>query len=145
MHSRILVLDKDAELDLDSMFEEMRSYGNGVDYITESESPFEDDYSWFMGFAVDLGFNSTPKRDGFMIYHDCFFWDKMEQDIRDILDERGIRGINRWEIEDRAGMKRGFWFYYDGQLLTFPYFMEYYAKGDEHRGFKIYKFLDYHY
>lgn len=143
MHSRILVLDNDPELDLDSVFEEMLSYGNGVDYVCDSESPFEDDYSWFMKFAIDLGFNTTPTRDGFKIYHDCFFWDKMEEDIQDLLDSE-IRHT-RWEIEDRVSMKRTFWIYYDNHLWTLPYFMEYFAKGDEKREFKIYKFLDYHY
>ena len=37
MHSRILVLN-DSNYDVDNVFEEMQSYGNGVDYVTESES-----------------------------------------------------------------------------------------------------------
>lgn len=36
MHSRILVLN-DSEYDVDNVFEQMSSYGNGVDYVTESE------------------------------------------------------------------------------------------------------------
>lgn len=136
-HSRIVILDN-SEYDLDDVFELMQSYGNGVDYVTESDSDFKDDYNWFMDYAFDLGF--TDKDGKFKIADPNRFWNEMEKDIRNFLD----KGINvyRWDIEDRVGMKRSFWIWVDGDLFTLPYFVEFY--GDKNRDFKITKFLDYH-
>lgn len=141
MHSRILVLDEQIP-DVDRVFEEMSSYGNGVDYVTESESPYEEDYDWAMGYMTELGINATSDKTGFKIYDKSFFYEAMEQDIRDLLDDNGVQGLNRFKIEDRCGMKHDFWIWYDDNLYTLPYFMEFVENGKE---FKIHGFLDYHF
>lgn len=142
MHSRILVLDKEMP-DVDRVFEEMSSYGNGVDYVQESQSAYEEDYDWFMEFATKLGFIANTDKNGFKIYDKSFFYESMEQDIRDLLDNNGVMGLNRFKIEDRCGMKHDFWIYYQGELWTLPYFME--SFGDNKRMFLITGFLDYHF
>lgn len=139
MHSRVVVLDNTPELDLDSVFEEMQSYGNSVDYIQESQDPFDEDYKWFMNYVEDFGFEKVGK--GFKIADESKFWNAMQRDVEKLLED-GMR-LGRFRIEDRVGMKRTFWLYYEGQLWTLPYFMEY-GKGEKNE-FKIYKFLDYHY
>lgn len=137
-HSRIVVLDN-SEYDLDEVFESMRSYGNGVDYVTESDSDFDGDFEWFMDYSSDLGFTCLDGK--FKIADSNRFWNEMEKDIRNFLD----KGINvyRWNIEDRVKMKNTFWIWVDGELFTLPYFVEFY--GDKNRDFKITKFLDYHF
>ena len=142
-HSRILVLDYEPELDLDSVFEEMSSYGNGVDYIQDSPESFDEDYNWFFNFVEDMGFVKTEK--GFKIDDESDFWYCMEHDVRTLL-ETGMR-MSWFSIEDRTGMKNSFWFYYDGQLWTLPHFVEFNARNGtgKKNEFKIYKFLDYHY
>ena len=143
MHSRILVLN-DSNYDVDEVFEEMSSYGNGVDYVCESESPYEEDYDWAMSYLTELGFISNVSKNEFIIHDESFFWDSMEQDIRDLLDDGGVRDLNRYKIEDRAGMKHSFWIYYDGILYTLPYFVQEYGKKRD-RMWRVTKFLDYHY
>lgn len=137
-HSRIVVLDNSG-YDLDDVFESMQSYGNGVDYVTESDCDFKDDFDWFMKYVFDLGF--TCKDGKFRIADPKRFWDKMEEDIKKFLDKG--TNVYRWNIEDRVGMKRSFWIWVDGDLFTLPYFVEFY--GDKNRDFKITKFLDYHF
>ena len=139
MHSRIVVLDDEPELDLDSVFEEMLSYGNGVDYVQDSPESFDEDYEWFFNFVEDMGFEKVGK--GFKIVDESKFWDCMEHDVRLFLED-GMKE-NRFRIYDRTGMKHTFWIYYRGELWTLPYFMEY-GKEDKTK-FKIQKFLDYHY
>ena len=143
MHSRILVLDKDAELNLDSMFEEMLSYGNGVDYVQDSPESFDEDYEWFFNFVEDMGFEKVGK--GFKIADESKFWDCMEHDVETLL-ETGMR-MSWFSIEDRTGMKNTFRFYYDGKLWTLPYFVEFNVRDGtgKKNEFKIQKFLDYHY
>ena len=145
-HSRILVLDN-SKYDVDSMFEEMQSYGNGVDYIDEDIETKQEDFDWFMNYVSSMGFgrccdkNSTMK---FKIFSISAFWDKMTRDIKQIMeDDDGVTEMNRFEIEDRLGMKRGFWIYIDGELWTLPYFIRTYGKmtGKE---FEVTKILDYH-
>lgn len=143
-HSRIMVLEDNIEcelndLDLDEIYEEMQSYGNGVDYVQLSPSTFESDYEWVMNYLSALGFEKTKDEKGFKIQNSDDFWFDMEKDIKEYL-EMGIKE-NRWKLEDRASMKRGFWIYYEGILYTLPYFMEQAKDGEE---FKIKGFLDYH-
>ena len=144
-HSRIIVLENsnqlETEIDFDSLLEEMQSYGNGVDYIQLSPSTFESDYEWVMNYLSGLGFEKTKDEKGFKIQNSDDFWFDMEKDIKEYL-EMGIKE-NRWKLEDRASMKRGFWIYYDGMLYTLPYFMELEVK--ERNEFRIEKFLDYHF
>lgn len=143
MHSRILVLN-DSEYDCDSVFEEMSTYGNGVDYVQESPDSFEGDFNWFMSSAVEWGFVANTTGNEFKIEDESYFYDSMEEYIRDLLDDGGLRGLNRFKIEDRCGMKHDFWIYYDGVLYTLPYFVEEYGK-EKDRMWKVTKFLDYHY
>jgi hypothetical protein len=145
-HSRILVIDN-SEYDVDEMFEEMQSYGNGVDYIDDTIETKQEDFDWFMNYVSSMGFgrccdmNSTMK---FKIFSINAFWDKMTRDIKQIMeDDDGVTEMNRFELEDRLGMKRGFWIHIDGELYTLPYFMRTYGKmtGKE---FEVTKILDYH-
>lgn len=138
MHSRIMVLSENRVF-TDSIFEEMETYGNGVDYVTHSESSYESDFSWFASFFSEMGFKPNQNRDGFSIDPDMF-WKKMDEDVRDLLKD-GI-SKNRYMIEDRVGMKHSFWIFYNGELWTLPHFVELACK--DRAEFKIHKFLDYH-
>lgn len=141
MHSRILVLN-DSDYDCDKIFEEMSSYGNGVDYVTESESEFKEDMKWFLEFAAHLGIQARTANNEFAVISREGFWNTMTKTVQQIIeDDYGIDASNRFEIEQQVSMKHSFWFYLDGELFTFPYFMEY-CKG---KVFKVSKFLDYHY
>ena len=137
-HSRIVVLNN-SRYDTDDIFERMQSYGNGVDYVTESDSDFGEDFEWFMSYVFDLGFTCLKGR--FKIADSNRFWSEMEKDIKNLL-AGGIEN-NRFEIEDRLGMKRSFWIWVDGDLFTLPYFVKDY--GDKNQDFKISGFLDYHF
>lgn len=138
MHSRILVLDE-GRIDLDSVFEEMETYGNGVDYVTHSETKYEYDFAWFISFASEMGFESNKNQHGFKVDSDKF-WQKMDEDVRDLLNDGTIK--NRYRIEDRVGMKHSFWIYYMGELWTLPHFVELACKDKPE--FKVNSFLDYH-
>ena len=142
-HSRILVIDN-SEYDVDEMFEEMQSYGNGVDYIDDSIETKQEDFDWFMNYASSMGFGRCTKGMKFKIVSITEFWGKMTKDIQQIMeDDGGVTEMNRFELEDRLAMKRGFWIHIDGELYTLPYFIRTYGKmtGKE---FKVTKILDYH-
>lgn len=146
MHSRIVILDNEPELDLDSVFEEMLSYGNGVDYVCNSGDPFDEDYRWFMNYVEDFGFEKVEyKSKGFKIADESKFWNAMQRDVEKLLED-GMKE-SRFRIYDRTGMKNTFWIYYEGQLWTLPYFVEFNTRNGtgKKNEFKIYEFLDYHY
>lgn len=145
-HSRILVLNN-SNYDCDQIFDEMQSYGNGVDYVDDDIETTREDFDWFMDYASSMGFtrccdmNSTMK---FKIFSIKAFWDKMTRDIKQIMeDDDGVTERNRFEIEDRLAMKRGFWIYIDEELYTLPYFIEVYGKMVD-KEFEVTKMLDYH-
>lgn len=144
MHSRILVLDN-SDYDCDELFEEMQSYGNGVDYIDDSIDTLDQDIEWFLNYASCMGFSrSSTEKNKFEISSVTAFWGNMTKDIQQILeDDDGVTEANRFELEDRLGMKRGFWILIDGELYTLPYFIYTYGRipGKE---FEITKTLDYH-
>ena len=146
-HSRIAVLTYSAEeqeVNTDEILEEMETYGNQVDYVAGSPSSFESDYDWFMNIAKKWGFVPTEDKKGFIIEDKNLFWSKMTKDIQQILeDDGGVTDRNRFKLEDRLVMKRGFWIWYDGSLYTLPYFIEY--LGNTPAEFKIQEFLDYHF
>ena len=108
-HSRILVLDN-SNYDCDQIFEEMQSYGNGVDYVDDSTDTLDQDCEWFLNYASCMGFSSTSEDNHkFKISSVKNFWDNMTKDIQQILeDDGGVTELNRFELEDRLGMKRGF-------------------------------------
>lgn len=140
MHSRILVLN-DSNYDVDKVFEEMQSYGNGVDYVNESKSDFNEDMKWFLNFASYYGIQAKTVYNEFDVVSRDAFWNRLTKEVQQIMeDDGGITPRNRFEIEYKLSMKHGFWFYLDGELFTFPYFMEY-CKG---KTFKVTTFLDYH-
>lgn len=143
-HSRILVLNN-SNYDCDQIFEEMQSYGNGVDYVDDSIDTLDQDCEWFLNYASCMGFSSTNKDEHkFKISSVSAFWGNMTKDVQQILeDDGGINELNHFELEDRLNMKRGFWILIDEELYTLPYFVGTYGKmaGKE---FEITKTLDYH-
>lgn len=142
-HSRILVIDN-SEYDLEDMFEEMRSYGNGVDYINDTIETKQVDFDWFMNYVRSMGFVEGSEPMSFKVAFPQDFWNRMREDIDELIKrEGGINEKNRFEFEDRLGMKRGFWIYIDGALCTLAYFIEFYGNKPE-KEFKVTKILDYH-
>lgn len=137
-HSRILVLDNNRNVDCDEIFEEMQTYGNSVDYVTEPSSVYADDLEWFLRWAEDYGM--IPTDGGFEIEDKEAFYVQMRDTIEANLDD--LQGLGRWKIADAVRMTQGFWVYHDDTLDTFPYFMEQVKNGDK---FKIKSFLDYHF
>lgn len=141
-HSRILVLNN-SEFDVDAMFEEMQSYGNCVDYIDDSIELKQEDFDWFMNYVKNMGFTKGSEDMSFKIESVEDFWQSMTKDIQRIMeDDGGVNGMNRFKLEDRLGMKRGFWIFIDGELYTLPYFIRYYGKVKDE--FKVTSILDYH-
>lgn len=127
-HSRILVLNN-AEFDVDEMFEEMQSYGNDVDYIDDSIELKQEDFDWFMNYVKNMGFTKGSEDMSFKVESVEDFWQSMTKDIQRILeDDGGVNGMNRFELEDRLNIKRGFWIFIDGELYTLPYFIRCYGK-----------------
>ena len=143
-HSRILVLDN-SNYNCDQIFEEMQSYGNGVDYVDDSTDTLDQDCEWFLNYASCMGFSSTSEDNHkFKISSVKNFWGNMTKDVQQILeDDGGVSELNRFELEDRLGMKRGFWILIDGELYTLPYFVRIYGKMKD-KEFEITKTLDYH-
>lgn len=143
-HSRILVLNN-SNYDYDKIFEEMQSYGNGVDYVDDNIDTLDQDCEWFLNYASCMGFcRNSQNKHKFKISSVIAFWGNMTKDIQQILeDDGGVTELNRFELEDRLSMKRGFWILIDGELYTLPYFVKTYGKmtGKE---FEITKTLDYH-
>lgn len=138
-HSRILVLDSNHyKIDCDDIFELMQTYGNGVDYVTESDSSYESDLNWFKKWAEDYGIEVEGKN--IIIKDKGTFYDKMQEQVLAGLGD--ISGIGRWKATEALRMVHGFWVYHKDSLLTLPYFMEEIKEGDT---FKVKSFLDYHY
>ena len=144
-HSRILVLDN-SNYDCDQIFEEMQSYGNGVDYVDDSIDRLDQDVKWFLKYTSNMGFSSSSKdKHKFKITSVSAFWGSMTKDIQQILeDDGGVNELNRFELEDRLNMKCGFWIVCDGELYTLPYFVRIYGKMKD-KEFEITKTLDYHF
>lgn len=140
-HSRIVVLD-DSNYDLDELYEEMKSYGNGVDYVSELnefwDEDFEKNFKWFSQFS---GFNCDMENKTFTV-SPFDFWNKMTEDVRQMMGDL-ISKENRFRLESRISMKRMFWILYNGELFTLPYFVE--CHGDENETYKVTKFLYYHF
>lgn len=143
-HSRILVLNN-SNYDCDQIFEEMQSYGNGVDYVDDSIDTLDQDCEWFLNYASCMGFSSDSQdKHKFKISSVIAFWGNMTKDVQQILeDDGGVTELNRFELEDRLGMKRGFWILIDEELYTLPYFVRTYGKMTGKK-FEITKTLDYH-
>lgn len=143
-HSRILVLNN-SDYDCEQIFEEMQSYGNGVDYIDDSIDTLDQDCEWFLNYASRMGFcGDSQDKHKFKISSVIAFWGNMTKDVQQILeDDGGVTELNRFELEDRLGMKRGFWILIDGELYTLPYFVRTYGKMIGKK-FEITKTLDYH-
>ena len=138
-HSRILVLEGNRfYINCDDIFDTMQSYGNGVDYVTESESKYENDLDWFIKYAEDLGITQIEK--GFKIDSICTFWTEMHEDVLRLLED-GLPTCH-WQLVERLRMVHGFWIYYQDSLWTLPHFMEQVKDGDT---FTVKKFLDYHF
>lgn len=136
-HSRILVLDDNDEVDCDDILEIMQSYGNGADYVTESDSSYESDMKWFKNWAENYGIEVKGKN--FTIKDKSIFYDKMQEQVLAGLED--IRGMGRWRAADALRMTYDFWIYSDNILYTLPYFFEEVKEGDK---FKVRSFLDYH-
>lgn len=138
-HSRILVLDDNYyNVDCDDILETMQSYGNGADYVTESDSSYESDLNWFKNWAEDYGIEVKGKN--FTIKDKYIFYDKMQEQVLAGLED--IRGMGRWKATEALRMVHDFWIYSDNILYTLPYFLEEVKEGDT---FKIRSFLDYHF
>lgn len=138
-HSRILVLDNNYyNVDCDDILETMQSYGNGADYVIESDSSYESDLNWFKNWAEDYGIEVEGKN--FTIKNLPAFYDKMKEQVLAGLED--IRGMGRWKATEALRMTHGFWIYSKNCLYTLPYFLEDVKEGDT---FKIKCFLDYHY
>ena len=101
-HSRILVLDN-SNYDCDQIFEEMQSYGNGVDYVDDSIDTLDQDCEWFLNYGSCMGVSSMNEDNHkFKISSVKNFWDNMTKDIQQILeDDGGVSELNRFELEDR--------------------------------------------
>lgn len=136
-HSRILVLDDSDEVDCDDILETMQSYGNGADYVTESDSSYESDMKWFKTWAEDYGIEVEGKN--IIIKNKVIFYDKMKEQVLAGLED--IRGMGRWKATEALRMIHDFWIYSDNILYTLPYFLEEVKEGDK---FKVGSFLDYH-
>lgn len=142
-HSRILVLDN-SEYDCDKIFEEMQSYGNGVDYVDDGIDTLDEDAEWFLNYTSCMGFSRSSEKNKFKISSATAFWDNMTEYVQQLLeDDGGVTERNRFKLEDRLGMKREFWIYIDGELYTLPYFVKVYGK-IPNKEFEITKTLDYH-
>lgn len=142
-HSRILVLNN-SDYDVDSMLEEMRSYGNGVDYIDDNIKTSKEDFDWFMDYVSDMGFiRSSEEELKFRIESADTFWSKMTEDVKQIMErDGGINAFNKYNIESRISMKEGFWIQVDECLYTLPFFVKFY--GSLEKVFTVTKILDYH-
>lgn len=136
-HSRILVLDDNNKVDCDDILEIMQSYGNGADYVTESDSSYESDMKWFKTWAEDYGIEVEGKN--IIIKNKVIFYDKMKEQVLAGLED--IRGMGRWKATEALRMIHDFWIYSDNILYTLPYFLEEVKEGDK---FKVGSFLDYH-
>lgn len=103
-HSRILVLDNNRyKIDCDDIFELMQTYGNGVDYVTESDSSYESDLNWFKNWAEDYGIEVEGKN--FTIKDKSIFYDKMQEQVLAGLED--IRGMGRWKATEALLLGRG--------------------------------------
>lgn len=139
-HSRILIIEEDIDVDVDNVFEEMQSYGNGVDYVTESED-LNEDIQWFHDYlkAEDIGL--APTERGFKVINRDKFYEVMREKVMEELNKPLDDYLWRFRAVDALDMKHGFWFYTDC-LLTLPYLMESVENGQE---FVIHASLDYHF
>lgn len=140
-HSRIAVLD-DSNYDLDSLYEEMRTYGNGVDYVSELSAFWDGNFEQnFECFSKLAGFNCNSETKTFTVSSNDF-WNKLTEDAKKIMGDL-ISSKNHYALEERISMKHSFWILYNDELFTLPDFVNYFR--NENKTYKVTKFLDYHF